>query len=162
MMDFAPRNPAAATRLSPGDVVAIRTERGVRHVQVTHARAPHPDVIRAMRPATSGSELERIAAGRTAFVAMVELGRVLSASADACWRMGRAPVPAADQAFPTFRLAIRDRTGAIVYWWRWDGEGLAVDGDDPAPDLPIREVLAFDRLQMRLASLDVDLDVAMD
>ena len=64
-------------KLAPGDIVAIETPSGTRHLQVTHARAPYPDVIRAIHPG-DGTDPDTIAGGKTAFAAMVELSRSLA------------------------------------------------------------------------------------
>lgn len=152
-MTEAPREGGAGITLSPGDVVAIETESGARHVQVTHARAPYPDVIRAIRPGRPVASAEAVAAGETAFAAMVELARSLRENPETTRRIGSAPIPASCQAFPTFRVPIRNRTGSVVYWWTWDGDGLAVAPEAAESDLPLREVTPFDALRARLAGL---------
>jgi hypothetical protein len=140
-------------RLSPGDIVAIETPNGVRHVQVTHLRAPYPDVLRAIEPVPGAETPEQIAKGKTAFVAMVELARAFRDTAISIKVVGHAPIPHDCRAFPKFRLPIRNRAGDIVYWWTWDGEGLAVAPEAGETDLPIREILPVDRLRERLAVL---------
>lgn len=140
------------TNISPGDVLAVETENGTRHVQVTHVRAPYPDVLRAMDPATTGNA-EAIAQGSTAFVAMVELARALRDERFPIRVIGHATIPAQDRPFPTFRLPIRNKAGDIVYWWTWDGEGLTVSPDAGDTDLPIREITPVYELRKRLAGL---------
>jgi hypothetical protein len=139
-------------RLGPGDVLAIETPQGTRHVQITHIRAPYPDVLRAITP-NGATDASAVAKGSTAFVAMVELGRALADGAVGIQFIGHASLPAADRAFPTFRLPIRDKAGNIVYWWAWDGEGLTVSPEAANSSLPIREILPFDSLRQRLAGL---------
>ena len=140
------------TNISPGDVLEVETESGIRHVQVTHVRAPYPDVLRAIGPADTDSA-EAIAKGATAFVAMVELARALRDDRFPVRLIGHATIPAQDRAFPTFRLPIRNKAGEVVYWWTWDGEGLTVSPDAGETDLPIREIMPVQELRKRLAAL---------
>jgi len=139
-------------QLSPGDILALETGRGIRHVQITHLRAPYPDVLRAIAP-TGSDRPEDIAKGKTAFIAMVELTCALRDQAVSTTIVGRGTIPQSDRAFPTFRLPIRNKAGEIVYWWTWDGEGLSVAPDAGETDLPIREILPVDQLRERLAKL---------
>lgn len=141
------------TRLAPGDIVAIETQSGTRHVQVTHARAPYPDVVRAIHPAKGVRDPDDIAAGKTAFAAMVELSRSLAEQPHTASVIGRAGIPEACRAYPTFRVPIRNRAGEIVYWWRWDGEGLDIAPPATDADLPLREVVPIETLRARLADL---------
>jgi len=140
-------------RLAPGDIIAIDTAAGVRHVQVTHLRAPYPDVLRAIRPTSGAEAANEIAAGDTAFCGMVELARAFHDDGGAVRRRGHATIPEADRAFPLFRLPIRNRAGEIVYWWTWDGDSLSVAPEAAASDLPIREVLPLTALSDRLEAL---------
>lgn len=139
------------TQIAPGDVIAVETEAGTRYVQVTHRRPPYATVVRAIdRTGESASTID-IAKGRTAFLAIVELDGVSKDSESRVRRLGHAPIPDAERDYPTFRLAIRDKTGAAVYWWAWDGEGLSVTPPENEKDLPVREVLSLQNLSVRLA-----------
>ena len=80
-------------RLSPGDIVAIATPNGVRHVQVTHLRAPYPDVLRAIEPVPAAETPEQIAKGKTAFIAMVELASAFRDTAVSTRVVGHATIP---------------------------------------------------------------------
>lgn len=144
----APDYPA----VSPGDILAVETESGTRHVQVTHIRAPYPDVLRAIEPDGTDNP-EAIAKGKTAFVAMVELARTIRDERLPTRVIGHATIPAGDRGFPTFRLPIRNKAGEIVYWWTWDGEGLTVSPEAGETDLPIREIMPVQELRKLLAAL---------
>lgn len=146
-------NMLANKRLSPGDILALDTGNGVRHVQITHLRAPYPDVLRAIEPINETADPEEIAQGKTAFTAMVELGRALSDDKVSTKVVGHATIPQECRPFPKFRLPIRNREGEIVYWWMWDGEGLSVAPEAGDTDLPIREILTIDNLRLRLSRL---------
>jgi hypothetical protein len=145
-------SPPRHARLTPGDVVAMDTTAGTRHLQVTHLRAPYPDVVRAIRPSPAATP-EDIARGETAFTAMVELSRALRDDPTSTRLIGHATIPQSSRAFPRFRLPIRDRSGEVLYWWAWDGESLSVDAAAGDSNLPIREILPLDVLRDRLATL---------
>ena len=144
---------AQGVKLAPGDIIAIETTSGIRHVQVTHARAPYPDVVRAIQPSGKASQPEDIAAGTTAFAAMVELSRSLAENPESTSIIGRGNIPEACRVYPTFRVPIRNRDGDIVYWWTWDGEGLTVAPPRANADMPLREIVPVETLRSRLAEL---------
>ena len=147
-------HPATAAALVPGDLVEIDTGKGLAYLQITHDHASYPEVLRALAGlhAARPADLASLAAGETAFTAMVPLGQMLASGRLSGRRLGQFALPDAARAFPTFRTPIRDRTGAVVYWWFWDGEGLRFDAD-PGPEadrFPLREVIGVDALLERL------------
>ncbi|MFN3643536.1 MAG: hypothetical protein ACK4TB_11510 [Gemmobacter sp.] len=138
--------------LRPGDIVEIATPAGLGYVQVTHLHPACGAVVRGLpglhpaRPA----DLAALARAPAAFVALCQLAAQAGAG---CARVGAAPLAAGAGAFPTFRLPIRDRQGAPIYWWFWDGEGLSLvppPGIDPEA-LPLREITPLAALRARLA-----------
>lgn len=143
----------AIPRPTPGDIVEIDTEAGPRHVQITHLRAPYPDVVRAILPGPGAADPAAIAKWRTGFIAMVEFGRSFRDDGGSMRVIGHATIPREARRFPTFRLPIRNRDGDIVYWWMWDEEGLTVAPEAGDTDLPIREVLPVETLKKRLVEL---------
>lgn len=118
----------------PGDLLRLSTQAGPRYVQITHTPRPYPPVLRALKGETAEAE--------TAFIAMADL----PASDARLTRLGQAPIPSEDAAFPTFRLAVRDRKGAPVYWWHWDGEGLRLAPEGANSALPLREITPIEAL----------------
>ncbi len=150
-------HPTPATALAPGDLVEIDTGAGLAYLQITHDHASYPEVLRAL-PGLHGSrpgDLRALAAGETAFTAMLPLAQMLAAGRLQGQRLGRFDLPDAARAFPTFRTPIRDRSGAVVYWWFWDGEGLRFDAD-PGPEaarFPLREVIGANELLARLRGM---------
>lgn len=141
------------TKLAPGEIVAIETQSGTRHVQVTHVRSPYPDVVRAICPNGNRRALEDIANGRTAFAAMVELSRSLEKNLNIMSVIGKASIPTACREYPTFRVPIRNKTGEIIYWWTWDGEGLAIAPPATNAAMPLREIIPIETLRARISDL---------
>ncbi|KFC70233.1 hypothetical protein FF80_01015 [Devosia sp. LC5] len=140
----------------PGDVVEIKTKTDLAYVQVTHRHASYPEVVRALpglfqdRP----DNLDDLAAQPSVFTAMIPLGGAIARGALAGEKVAQADIPARDQIFPTFRMAIRDKHGDIAYWWFWDGDGLRYD-EHPGgetEDYPLREVLTVSAFLGRLAA----------
>jgi hypothetical protein len=140
--------------LIPGDIVEIKTDKGLAYVQVTHDHRSYPQVVRVLeglhqeRPAN----IEEIAATATLFSALLPLENMLERGAVAGERVGHAAIPESDRDFPTFKTPIRDKAGAIAYWWYWDGEGLRYDVDprEATDSMPMREVMTARTLLKRL------------
>ena len=136
---------------APGDVVEVTLDAGRAYLQLTHEHPSYPPAIRAFAglDAERPADTDRIAERDTLFTAMFPLAPGGRLKAE---KVGHAPVPDAG-GFPTFRMPIRDRTGAVVYWWFWDGHGLRYESEPSEVDaaLPVREVLTTERLLDRLA-----------
>jgi hypothetical protein len=138
--------------LRPGDILAIDTDQGCRFVQVTHARSPYPSVLRAIVP-SSAYQVTDISKCDTAFVAMVELTSLQISDSVKVRYVGYGEIPAHERAFPTFRLPIRNKSGDILYWWAWDGDGLKISQEAANAEMPLREVLTTENLCKRLCNL---------
>ena len=140
----------------PGDIVEIPTSDGLAYLQVTHDHPSYPPVIRALsglfseRPA----DLLKLLQEPPAFVAMIPLESALARLGIKANLAEHAEIPASDRAFPTFRMPIYDKSGEIVYWWLWDGDGLSYDVDFDAHhnDLPLREVLSAQQFLLKLTN----------
>ena len=124
-----------------GDIVEIDAGQGaLAYLHVMHGHPSYPPVVRAIpgrydaRPA-----LDSLLAQEGGQVAMVTLARGLR-EAGMAWRViGNRPAPG---PFPTFRTAVRDRAGRVLYWWLWDGDTLrhVTQLDRDTEDAPLREV----------------------
>jgi len=141
-------------KLSPGDIVEIRTGSGLRYVQVTHNHVSYPDVVRVL-PGTHESrpsDPADLAKHETVFSAMMPLGSALESGRLDGEKIGHAAIPEAEKAFPTFKMPIRDKDGGVAYWWFWDGEGLsyAADLSPKAEKYPTREVMTIERFLEKL------------
>jgi hypothetical protein len=143
------------TAFRPGDVVEIRTERGLAYVQVTHDHPSYPEVVRALmglhrhRPA----DIERLVAMDTLFVSILPLGDMVRRGAVEGELIGNTAVPGKYAVFPTFKTPIRDKTGGIAYWWYWDGESLNYEAQprEATNRMPTREVMSASTFLKRLA-----------
>lgn len=130
----------------PGELVEIALPDRLAHVQMTHLHASYPPVVRVLenRPGARSGDPATIAAGATAFTAMLPLGAVLMRLGLQATRLGVQTIPASDAGFPTFRMPIRGRSGEVLYWWLWDGTSLRYEVA-PGTDLdalPMREVMS--------------------
>lgn len=138
------------TRYHPGDIIEVRTDRGLAYVHLTHVHHSYPPVVRVLR----GVQPERPAdlpghvAAAPQLTAMIPLEQALDRLGLANQKAGEAQLPQAEQRFPTFRMPIRDKQGEIVYWWFWDGQGLSysTELDESQETMPLREVMSSSRL----------------
>lgn len=142
------------SEFSPGDVVEIRTPKGLAYVQVTHRHPSYPEVVRALSGLHQGrpDHPDALAAEPASFTAMIPLKGALDRLKLQGEVVARAEIPEADRAFPTFRMPIRDKEGNVAYWWFWDGEGLSYDVElaEGQDRLPMREVMSAERFLARL------------
>ncbi len=133
------------TDLTPGDLVEIKTGKGLAYAQITHNHPSYPPVVRAIAgiKQTRPDDVAAIAQEETAFVAMIPLDGAMRHAGAPFEVIGHVEIPEDQRAFPTFRMPIRDKKGEIVYWWFWDGRGLSYDTElDAAQEkLPLREVM---------------------
>lgn len=142
------------TDFAPGDIVEIETTKGLAYLQVTHRHSSYPEVVR-MLPGLRVSRPDNfsdLAGQASVFTAMVPLGGTIDQNRIVGRKVATAPIPAADQAFPTFKMAIRDKQGAIAYWWFWDGDSLRYD-EAPGPEVETmsqREVMTAGSLLERI------------
>ena len=140
------------TRLCPGDIVEVETARGLAYLHLTHEAAPYPAVVRVLARglAARPRDFAALAAGPAALTALVPLSEILSRGAITGRKV--ATLATGAQPFPLFRTPIRDRKGAVVYWWLWDGTGLRWCGTDEAQidTYPLREIIGAEDLLMRL------------
>lgn len=139
------------TDLAPGDVIEIALPDGPAHLQLTHEHPSYPPVVRVICRGP-GDSAEAAAARATAFRVMIPLGTALARAGVEHRRLGPAPIPEADRTFPTFRTPIRDKAGAVIYWWLWDGRSLSVAaGEAETEGLPLREITSARALLDRIA-----------
>jgi hypothetical protein len=142
------------TRLCPGDIIEVEMPNGLAYLHLTHEAAPYPPVVRvlarglAARPADFG----KLARGPAAFTGLVPLSEILSRGAITGRKV--ATLATGAQPFPLFRTPIRDRQGAVVYWWLWDGTGLRWCGTDEEQieTYPLREIIGAEELLARLSA----------
>ncbi|MCV0396594.1 MAG: hypothetical protein K5872_12870 [Rhizobiaceae bacterium] len=144
--------------MNPGDIFELDGESGPVLVQLTHRHGTSSDVVRVL-PRGDARDLEAVARQEALMVAMVPLSGAIESGRLKARRLGSAAIPEAARAFPTFRMAIRDKKdgvrGDVAYWWFWDGEGLVYSADPPAESehMPYREVLSVDEFLRRARQL---------
>ncbi|MCX7560635.1 hypothetical protein OS190_13740 [Sulfitobacter sp. F26204] len=142
------------TRFAPGDIVELQTDAGLAYVQLTHQHPSYPPVIKALRGLfkTRPADVSALLDVPPAFVAMIPLESVVDRLGLKTQVVAQVALPASARAFPTFRMPIRDKQGAIVYWWYWDGEGLHYDVnlEGGHEEMPQREVLGAQQFLLKL------------
>ena len=142
------------TRYRPGDVIEIKLEAGLAYVHLTHEHDSYPPVVRVIRGVLGQrpDDLTKHLAQAPYLTAMIPLEQALDRLGLPHAKVSSVALPDAERTFPTFRMPIRDKQGAIVYWWFWDGQGLSysVDLDAIQNSLPLREVMSSARLLQEL------------
>lgn len=142
--------------LKPGDLIEIPLQGCLAYAQITHEHPSYPPVVRVLagRPKQRPSDLPQLAQTPSDFKAMLPIGPALIRLGIEALNLGSYPIPAADRDFPLFRMPIRDRMGALLYWWYWDGSTLSLDADlgrhSDALQLPLREVMTSETFMSRL------------
>lgn len=126
-----------------GDVVEIKTKKGLSYALYTHRHSRYGALLRIFdkqydeRPKDFG----RVVEDRVQFSCFFPLGAAVRQKIVAC--VGNVVVPGALIPFPIFRDASVDyRTGKVAYWWLWDGE-KAWQVDSLTPEqrhLPIKGI----------------------
>lgn len=136
-----------------GDIIEIKTGKGLAYAQYTHRNKPFGALIRvfeglhALRP----SDLEQLAASSVAFSTFFPLNSALREKV--VEKVGRAAIAPQNQAFPLFRDGVHDPiTKKVGTWWLWDGtREWKVGKLKPGQyHLPIRGVWNLDLLVMRI------------
>jgi len=144
------------TNYRSGDIVEIKTNRGLAYVHLTHYHSSYPPVVRVLKGAhrTRPNNLEKMIEGNVRSIAMIPLDSALEKLGLAHEKAGHLALPQEERNFPTFRMPIRDKQGEIVYWWFWDGRGLtyAIELDERQKTLPLREVMSSTRFLDELLS----------
>jgi hypothetical protein len=146
--------------IKPGDVFELRSDGGPIFVQLTHRHRASSDVVRVL-PGNGPLDAEALARQDALMVAMVPLADAIESGRLKARRIGNATIPEAARAFPTFRMAIRDKQegvrGDVAYWWFWDGDGLTYSTDPAGSEhMPYREVLSAKEFLRRAGKLGSD------
>ncbi|HEY3332327.1 MAG TPA: hypothetical protein VGK19_20020 [Capsulimonadaceae bacterium] len=126
-----------------GDIVEIRTKRGLAYAQFTHNHEKFGSLLRVLEGfyQEAPRDLNAVANSRSRFQTFFPLGAAVHRGIVSI--LGNAAIPDEAKAFPTFRSGSRDLgTMTIKNWWLWDGEKEWMVGD-LTPDqwkYPLRSV----------------------
>lgn len=133
-------------RFHPADVVEIACPGGFGYVHVLHEHPSYPPAVRCLAGLHATRHADPAALAREAggTVALVPLAEVLARLHLPARKVAEFPVQG---EFPSFRMAVRDRAGRVLYWWFWDGDTLSYSDDLAAADksVPLREVTSGER-----------------
>lgn len=106
----------------PGDLIEMRTARGLAYAQVTHKVPLFGTLIRVLEPIIPErpSDLEAIARSRERFVTFFPVAAALKRGIVRL--AGSAPIPPHAQKFPLLRQRGKVlANGVVADWWLYDG-----------------------------------------
>lgn len=143
------------TELTIGAIIEIRTAKGLAYAQYTHHHPACGEVL-WVAPGLYGNRPDDLAAlieGKGGFAVMMPVKAALRRADARLAIMAWAPVPGFLQSFPTFRMAVRNRHGDVIYWWLWDGATVwhQTKLTDEQQQLPLRSISSLEEL---IAGLD--------
>jgi hypothetical protein len=139
-----------------GDIIEIKTSKGLAYAQYTHEQTAPPkfgSLIRVLpgfydeRP----SNFVDIVKQKATFVVFVALQHMVNGNYVRI--VDNQPVPPDAQVFPVFRSGIPDpKTRKVKVWWFWDGEKSWKVGNltDEQTRMPIRAVIGDELLAKRI------------
>jgi hypothetical protein len=143
-----------------GDIIEIKTARGLSYAQYTHKHSQYGALLRVFEEAFAirPTDFSQVVLLPVQFVTFFPLG-------SACARgivtvVSNHPIQTPTE-FPTFRAGVADRAGKYNNWWLWDGKtevqiGTLTPGQE---ELPIRGVindtLLFERVESNWKHRDI-------
>lgn len=114
--------PVSRKRPQIGDVIEIRTPRGLAYAQYTHMHPAYGALLRVM-PGLYPSRPENFAAiglAEPQFSTFFPLGSACSKGIVQI--VANEAISASLRMFPTFRASVKGQDGMWGPWWLWDGE----------------------------------------
>ncbi len=138
------------SRFYPGDIIEIEVPKGLAYLQVTSLHPLYPEVIRHLdgvhksRP----TNLETLASQPGKIIGMAPVSTFINSGSIIGRKVGTTNIPEDYRTFPTFKIPICDKQGAVVYCWFWEGEGIWHDANPTIEkdNLPVREVMSASML----------------
>lgn len=135
--------------LLPGDIVEVVFDDGWGYVKVFQQHPVYQEVL-ALDPQRYEHPVAAIETLSFDVIVMFPLTGAIRNGRVKTGRVLHGPLPTDERQ--RFKIAVRDRTGKIIYWWIWNGDQVSI----PSPEvdltqLPERRVLSLDgfRLQFR-------------
>jgi hypothetical protein len=130
-------------KLKIGDVIEIKTTKGLAYALYTHKHKQYGALLRVFRQtyASRPSDLPEVVADSVMFSCFFPLSAAVDQ--DIVSIVGNVEVPNVLTPFPTFRAGVVDpKTQKVAVWWLWDGENEWKIGDltQEQRKLPIRGV----------------------
>lgn len=137
-----------------GDIVEIKTSKGLAYAQLTHQHEIFGSLIRVFPgfSRTRPTNFDDLVNGPERFVAFVPLAALIRKGSISI--VGKAIVPSHARSFPLFRSGVTNpKTRRVETWSLWDGQKTWKIGglSEEQKKLPIRsiwtEALLFDRVE---------------
>ena len=146
------------TKIKIGDIIEIKTGKGLSYAQYSHEHVAHPkfgSLIRVLpgfhkeRP----TDFANIVKQKATFVVFVALQHMVNENY--VMVVNNQPVPPDAQVFPVFRNGIPDpKTRKVKIWWFWDGEKEWKVGNltNEEKRMPILAIIGDELLVKRIES----------
>lgn len=130
-------------RLAPGDLAELALPGGLGYALATHAHPAYPEVVRIVPGLRTARPRDLTALAAEAGAAtLFPLGAALARGDFRGEVVARVALPPALKGFPRFKTPVRDKAGAPIYWWIWDGASVEPCADEATlVRAPMREVL---------------------
>lgn len=136
--------------LEIGAIVEIRTAKGLAYAQYTHRHPSCGEVVRLLPGLhrKRQQDFDALVQSQTSKYLLVPLKKALAGEGAPLAIVGWQALPPSEQRFPTFRMAICDRQGNVLYWWLWDGAAVwpRTELTEDEQQLPFRVVRSVEEL----------------
>lgn len=109
-------------RPRPGDVIEVKTPKGLAYAQFTHKDAVHGALLRVLPGlhATRPSDFTPLVMQRELFLVFFPLGAACNRKLVAI--VAEEELPVRCRKFPTFRHGFADADGTVAVWTLWNGK----------------------------------------
>jgi hypothetical protein len=143
------------TKPRVGDIVEMRTDRGLAYALYTHEHKSFGSLLRVFRRAFSSrpTEFETLLEEALQFATFFPLAAAVQRGIVSV--VGRVRIPAKLKDFPIFRDGVADpKTRKVSNWWLWNGEREWSIGTltEEQKKYPIREIVNDTLLKERIES----------
>ncbi len=123
-----------------GSVFEIKLADGLAYVQIVQVHPVYGDIL-AVDAALYSSAVADLNHLTFTTIVIFPLQAASSAKHVDANQIGRSGT--ADQPHPNFKFAVRDTAGVPLYWWLWDGRGIAIaEPDQDLSSTPERKILS--------------------
>jgi hypothetical protein len=147
------------TRKRPrlGDIIEIRTPRGLAYFQYTHQHLVFGGLIRVLPGIfdRKPENLEELVMQKELFIGFFPVRAACNCNITRV--VAEAEIPERNKPFPLFKDGVANKDGVVECWWLWDGEKSWKVGKwkDEYRNLPDREIWSDTFLVERIVEKNV-------